>query len=153
MLSITVKVSGTKEVKAKLRKLGQELYMLQSAMTAIGDSLSKYYRDVGFSSQGGVFGGQWPRLSPAYAARKAKEYPGRPILVKTGKMQRSFEYDAKQTYVKISNEAPQFIYHQSTAPRLKLPRRAMMGVNGAVKKTVNEIVKREINAKLRRTGL
>lgn len=153
MLQVSVTVSGTKEVQGKLRKLGQELYMLQGAMESIGESLSKYYRDVAFASQGGVFGAAWPRLSPQYAARKAKQYPGRSPLVRTGKMQRGFDYDASRNSVTIFNESDHFVYHQSTAPRKKIPRRQMIGVNTTVKNTVKVIMEKEIAAKIRRAGL
>lgn len=153
MLQVTVVVSGNKEVQEKLKKLGQSFFMLRSAMDSIGDSLEKYYRDVAFTSQGGVFGAKWARLSPKYAARKAKKYPGRSPLVLTGKMQRGFDHEADNSSVRIYNESPHFVYHQSTAPRLKLPRRAMMGVNAPVRATIQKIMKNEIEAKIRRVGL
>jgi phage gpG-like protein len=43
-----------------------------------------------FSSQGGKGpGGQWPELSKEYAQRKAKQYPGRPVLQRTGTLYNS----------------------------------------------------------------
>jgi phage gpG-like protein len=42
-----------------------------------------------FASEGGYGSGGWPALSPAYAAWKAANYPGRPILERTGTLKRS----------------------------------------------------------------
>ncbi len=53
----------------------------------------KLYRDIedNFDAEGGLSDspGQWAPLSPAYAAWKAKHYPGRGILVRTGALKRS----------------------------------------------------------------
>ncbi len=42
-----------------------------------------------FGSQGGFGSGGWAPLSPRYAAWKAKHYPGKGILVRTGELRRS----------------------------------------------------------------
>ena len=152
MLQIEVTVTGSKEIQQRLTKMGRDLYMLRSAMNAIGENLGKYYRDVGFASQGGVFGAKWPRLNPRYAAYKAKKYPGRSPLVRTGQMQRSFEYEADNNSVTIFNASPHFVYHQSSAPRVKIPRRASMGINNQVRATIGAIVQKEIQAKITRAG-
>lgn len=42
-----------------------------------------------FNSEGAYGSGGWPALSPRYAAWKARHYPGRPILERTGELRRS----------------------------------------------------------------
>ena len=42
-----------------------------------------------FESEGGYSGLSWPALSTRYAAWKAKHYPGRKLLVQTGRLQSS----------------------------------------------------------------
>lgn len=42
-----------------------------------------------FSSEGGYGSGGWPALSPAYAAWKARAYPGKPILRRTDELYNS----------------------------------------------------------------
>lgn len=42
-----------------------------------------------FATQGGSSSGGWPELSPTYAAWKAKHYPGKKILVRTGALKAS----------------------------------------------------------------
>ncbi|MEO8483330.1 MAG: hypothetical protein ABI634_14045 [Acidobacteriota bacterium] len=54
----------------------------------------KLYRDIAdnFDSEGGGVGG-WAPLSEDYAAWKAKHFPGRPILVRTGALKESLTFD------------------------------------------------------------
>lgn len=152
-MQIQVTITGDKELLRGLKKLGQELYMLKSAMEDIGKDLSDYYSNEAFASQGGVFGTPWPRLSSKYASRKARIYAGRSPLIASGKMKESFDYKADNTSVYISNTAKQFKYHQSSAPRLKLPRRAMIGKNRAIVDIVETIVKQEVTRKIKKAGL
>ena len=42
-----------------------------------------------FRTEGAYASGGWAPLSPAYAARKARAYPGKPILERTGRLVRS----------------------------------------------------------------
>ena len=149
MLSMSITISGTKKTQEKLKRLGSSLYDFKGAMGEIGAEGAKYYSNQAFASQGGVFGGRWASLSPRYAAIKAVLYPGRPMMVRTGKMQDSFTYAASSKEVLIGNSAPQFKYHQSTAPRSKMPRRAMMGVNDPVRKMVRTIIEADVRKKMR----
>jgi len=118
-------------------------------MSEIGDEVAKYYANQGFNSQGGVFGAAWTPLKRTYALRKARRYPGRPPLVASGAMRDSFTYTAGSQEVLIGNKAEYFKYHQSTAPRSKMPRRQMMGINDPVRRTVRAIIEKEIQQKLR----
>jgi phage gpG-like protein len=153
MLQVTVKISGSKEFNTKIKKLGKELYMLKSAMGSIGKDLKTYYSSVGLSSQGGVFGAKWQPLNRKYALRKAKKYPGRSPLVASGRLQRGYSYDAGQQSVYVSNDTPYFKYHQSSAPRTKMPRRQSIGINTAVKNIVKSNIQDEIAKKIRTAGL
>lgn len=152
-LSISVNISGDKEKIAGLKKLGQSLTMLQGAMNTIGKSLTDYSSTKVFASRGGILGDTWDDLSPAYKLLKAKQYPGRSPLVKTGHMQRSFAHEADDTSVTIFNEAEYFAYHQSNEPRSHLPRRAMMAVNNDIRTMVADIINYDINEKIRKAGL
>ena len=72
----------------------------------LADDLREPLRDVGaeligavsrqFASEGASeLGTRWQPLSPAYAAWKQANYPGRPMLVRTGEM-RSAAVDARR---------------------------------------------------------
>lgn len=150
MFSITINVIGDKEEIAKLKKLGSDLHDFSSAMREIGDHVVKYYGGEAFASQGGVYDDRWASLSPAYASRKARKYPGRGILVATGAMQRGFNAKPSINSVDITNSVPYFVYHQSTAPRSKMPYRPMMQINDRVRNIVKEVIQQDINRKLAR---
>jgi len=149
-MNITVVITGNKELQTKIKRLGNSIYDQRASMAEIGRSAAVYYANQGFNSQGGVFGSPWQRLSPRYAAWKAKNYPGRPPLVRTGKMQNSFDFQATSSTVLIGNSSPQFKYHQSSAPRRVIPRRASIGVNDQIKRMVREAISRDISQKLKR---
>lgn len=148
-MQVSIRITGTKEVQRKLRKLGPNLHNLRGAMEDIGDQAADYYANQGFNSQGGVFGSPWRRLKPATLLRKAKRYPGRPPLVATGAMRDSFTYVAGSQQVLIGNKADYFKYHQSTAPRTRLPRRQMMGINSPISRMVKSTIENEIRKKIR----
>jgi hypothetical protein len=68
----------------------------------------------------------WPPLSPLYAARKAKRYPGARILERTGQMMGSFFARATKQTLKIDNPFRYWKAHQKGAPTRNLPRRVIV---------------------------
>ncbi len=149
MISVSVTVQGTDKELAKLKSLGAKLYDFRGAMQDIGEEVTKYYSGQGFASQGGVFDNVWPSLSPVYAKLKAKNYPGRSVLVKTGRLQDSFRASSTSKSVVVTNTAPYMAYHQSTEPRSKMPYRPIMKVNDDVKSIVRQIIQEDVTQKLR----
>lgn len=149
-MQIAITITGSKQLKSKMSRIGNGMHDLSGAFTQIGEDLSHYYQTQGFLSQGGVYGQDWAMLSRSYAIRKSKRYPGRPPLVASGKMLSGFRYDASATGVVIGNRMPYFKYHQSTLPRKKIPRRATMGVNDPVKKMIHDAIVADITNKIRR---
>lgn len=89
---VSINISGDKDVVEMLQSVGLEVNDLRPAMQDVGEYLEGFFSGQVFASRGGVIGEQWPRLSGKYAAWKAQQYPGRPVLVRTGLMQRSFVY-------------------------------------------------------------
>jgi hypothetical protein len=88
-----------------------------------------------FATEGGSTGAPWAPLAPrTQADRKRQGFPpAHPILQRTGKLMRALtigEGAAVVTtpvslrYVVSNQETPYFKYHQSRAPRTRLPRRA-----------------------------
>ena len=148
-MQLSIQITGTKDVQRKLRRLGPELTNLKGSMSEIGREAARYYSNQGFNSQGGVFGKAWTPLKRATTLRKARKYPGRPPLVATGKMRDGFTFTAGSNQVLIGNKVDYFKYHQSTAPRQKIPRRAMMGINAPIKQLVRTVIEAEIRKKIR----
>lgn len=152
VLNVSIKITGTEEDLRQLRKLGDKLTDYSDAMGTIGKELSSYYSGQAFASEGGVFGAPWKPLTARYARSKAKKYGfGAGLLVghSTPHMRDSFKSDSSKTSATIYNTSPHFAYHQSSAPRHKLPRRQMMGVNEDVKKIVKQVIEADIAQKMR----
>lgn len=149
MLQVTVTITGSKETRKRLDRLGASLLNFKDAMDEIGKTSADYFSNQGFASQGGVFGAKWQPLQARYAVRKFRRFPGRSPLVASGAMQRGFTYTAGRQEVTVSNKTEYFKYHQSTAPRSHLPRRQMMGINQPIKNFVGTIIKDDITRKIR----
>ena len=97
-----------------------------------------------FRSEGEEGGKRWQELSPAYAAWKQAQYPGKPILERTGDLVKSLtsEHDPNTVQVKkrktltLGTKIPYAIYHQSPKPRKRLPRRPEIMADEAFKRSV-----------------
>jgi phage gpG-like protein len=150
MLQITVKITGTREVIDKLRRLDVGLFNFSEAMSDIGDEVKSYFSGQVFASQGGVIGVVWPTLAVSTMLYKRKHYPqyATTPLIRTGAMQGSFTSAPTSNSVTISNSAPYFKYHQSSAPRTKIPYRPMMAINDDVTNTVRRILQVDIASKI-----
>lgn len=110
--------------------------------------MKKFYSTMPFSTQGGVYGKRWARLDRAYASRKAKKYPGRNILIASGKMSRSFRFRSSSKQVTLTNKDEKFRWHQLGAGNL--PQRVMMIMDKQRKKTVTNIMAKELSRKVRK---
>jgi phage gpG-like protein len=155
MLRIDVKITGTKEIQRSLTKLGSHIYKLKPEMQEIGNRAERYYAGEVFATQGGVIGVHWKPVGANTKRFKASHSfgTGTQTLVRTGTMKRSFASDATDTGVTIYNTAPYFKYHQSTAPRKKMPYRPMMAINGEIKSIVSEVINVGIRKRIDRAGL
>lgn len=140
---ITVNMTGSKELEAKLKRLGTVSFA--PAMRKIGEELAIYYSTVPFANQGFPGKSKWAPLSPRTIAEKTKGIkemragvsPSAP-LIRTGEMKDSFEFQAAQTWARISNKSDHFKYHQLGTRNT--PQRLMMGFNT----TVSQMVLRSI---------
>lgn len=158
-LDLRVEIEGSEAVVRMLNQVGLEVKDLRPAMQDIGQRAKRFFGGNVFASRGGAIGEPWPRLSDRYAAYKESgkkrepnkgkgAYPGRPPLVKTGLMQRSFTYTTTAASVTITNKADHFKYHQSTATRTKIPRRAMMKLTDQFVSDAKTSVARELSKKI-----
>lgn len=77
--------------------------------------------------------GQYPALSESYAQQKRRKYPGSSILVRTGKLRDSMTSKNSDAIVKVGKQSMILgtrvaygIFHQSDAPRKKIPLRKFL---------------------------
>ncbi len=71
------------------REVGSSGRLARMLIREVGDFDSKVMV-AAFASEGSASGPKWQRLSPRYGRRKARERPGRRILVYDGDLRRSF---------------------------------------------------------------
>ncbi|SDP33134.1 Phage virion morphogenesis family protein [Arthrobacter sp. ok909] len=147
-LNLQIEITGDRETVRRLAAMGESLDRLPDAMRETGTYLTGFFSGEVFASHGGAIGMPWPRLSPKTEAQKAREFPGRPMLVRSGLMQRSFRSSFTDSSARVTNTADYFKYHQSDLPRTKLPRRAMMELDAARQRAIAEIVRQAVNRKL-----
>lgn len=150
-MQINVTITGDRELTAKLDRLEIALQDWSNPLKAIGEDLIRYYSDTVFNSMGGALGHPWARLAPSTVAFKSKhyrQYAAVPLMA-TGDMRESFTAENTNNTLRINNTAPYFVYHQSNAPRTRLPRRQMMGINTELKTMITKLIKEDVMMKVR----
>jgi len=102
--------------------------------------LRKKYTDrvkEAYRTQGSIYGG-WAQLSPTYAAWKSQHFPGRPLLVLTGQMEREttrpseskFVYKRTDTKITLGSSNKLAARHQAGARKTNLPARPLFILDG-----------------------
>lgn len=61
-----------------------------------------------FTTEGGYFGEPWAPLNPAYAERKRKQYGALPILIRTGRLLKSFIGEGGEHIKRITADEAEF---------------------------------------------
>ncbi|OJY74680.1 MAG: hypothetical protein BGP12_06920 [Rhodospirillales bacterium 70-18] len=126
-------IEGATELSRTLIGLESKLKDYRTPFRQSADMLVRQFSKDVFATQGAVIGEKWKRLSPYTVAQKARlGFSGGP-LVRTGRMQRSFESIVSTDQAVVRNTAPYFPYHQSGEPRTRLPRRVMMKLSQSTK--------------------
>ena len=136
---LSVTIEGEQQLSRKLRIVQELVKDWTPAFQETAETLKDVFSGEVFDSEGGAIEESWPRLSPAYAYRKARLYPGTGILVATGAMRESFVATFSKDMAVVGNSSEYFKYHQSNAPRTKLPRRVMMKLTNELKTRIVRI--------------
>lgn len=131
---------GVTSITRKLATFGQSLDNMSPAWDYIGRQLLLDFAHQ-FAQEGGVFGGKWPQLADSTVAQRARKYgpwfAAHPILVGTGALEMSVEqrgaagnvYQVGANSLTIGTTNPYAIFHNSSAPRTRLPRRQIVGLS------------------------
>jgi hypothetical protein len=138
--SVAMKISGDDVAIRKLKNLGLTWLEWKDALDDAGKNIVAYSEGQVFASMGGVFGTPWQALSPSTQAQKQQHYPQYAAvpLMRTGAMSKAFDHTATAIHLEVVNNTSYFKYHQSEAPREKIPRRQMFGINNDIKEIVRK---------------
>lgn len=144
VLKVSATVEGLQRLDGLFSSMDRGLNNLREPL----NEANKYMRseiDKNYENQGQTFGDKWEKLSPTYARRKARETGNKPLLVRTGKMKRSFRSRVGSKKAVIDNPTSYFKYHQSNKPRKKLPRRVMMEIGRTQQTEINRFFTKYLN--------
>ncbi len=147
-MQIAITIRGDKETIKRLEKMGQSFFNFKSEMEEIGTLVKQYAANEATASQGGVLGAAWPKLNPKYAVWKAKHFPGRSPLMRTGNMARRYGFTAKDQSVTITNAADYFKWHQLGTQNM--PQRLTLAINGIQKRMMVQIINAGVQRKIER---
>lgn len=143
-------VEGHKELSRVLIGMESKLKDFTPPLRDSAQYLEKVFSTEVFDTQGAAIGQRWKRLSPLTVAQKARQGLSTLPLIGTGALQAAFRSAVSPLEAVISNVAPYFKYHQSRAPRSRLPRRAMMGLGNDQKTSIVRFFQRHIRESMRK---
>lgn len=139
MITLTATIEGDKQLSRRLMKIPDNIGDFKEPLFKIGREV-RLSVDANFSSRGALFGERWaPR----------KDHKPHPLLEKTGTMRRAFAQNLGPMYVEIFNPTEYFKYHQSKAPRKRLPRRVMLKLDEIRKIFIQKEFQRHIRESIR----
>ena len=138
-VQIKWQIEGVTELSRKLEIISQKVTDWTPAFQDTADTLKSIFSGDVFDTEGGAIEETWQQLSTAYAKRKAKKYPGKGILEATGAMKNGFLTIWNGQMAEVWNQATYFKYHQSNAPRTKMPRRVMMKLADQQREQIQKI--------------
>lgn len=149
-MQVTLEIRGLKETQQNLLRVKKAMSPRPTVFSQIGRRLTSFFSGEVYASRGGIIGEPWPRLSDAYAAWKARKFPGAIPLVRTGRMIRSYRYQSGPGFVRLYNPTRYFGYHQSSAPRTKIPRRVTMKIDAGRRREIGLIVAENVRQEIAR---
>lgn len=147
---VVIKVKGSREFRERYKKFGASLLNLRPALQESGKMLKKFFSGEVFVSRGQVLGHPWQPLNDAYAAEKAREFPGRPPLIRTGAMNRGYAYETNPTRVFLFNKQFYFRFHQNGEG---VPQRLTMGLDQARINQVQGFIEKNIADNMEKFGV
>jgi phage gpG-like protein len=124
MIKMEISVTGVKELAGSIGQMRNVVKDFTPELRDIGRWYIDFVTNDVFETEGGVYGSSWKSLNSKYAVDKAKKYPGRGILERTGFMRTHWKLYTAAQYALIENQADYAIYHQNGTSRI--PQRMFM---------------------------
>lgn len=151
-LDLKFEIEGDVALNRSLEGVSADFKNWQPEFRKTGDMLIKTFR-MNFVHKGALLGEEWQALNAKYLQWKQKNGYSPNILVKTGRMMKSFKQRASPYDVEIWNTADYFAFHQSNKPRSRLPRRVMMKLTFKLRQDIVRIFQTAVQSKLQERGL
>lgn len=154
MFEVTASILGTPQIAFGLDNLLKKIEDFRpiwpELTTTIHRIIGRHYDAEGAFSPGGI----WPPLSPRYAAWKREHYPGRPILVREGRLRASLtQKGAPDSHVdgsapmrlEVTTLTYYAIFHQTGVPSRNLPMRRPVDLLDEDQLTIARVFQRYVN--------
>jgi phage gpG-like protein len=133
VLNLTIQFDGEVQFSRTFTRFTEQLRDLRDIWPGVIPDFQEFAREQ-FRGEGVGDTGSWPALSPPYAAWKARHFPGKPILQRTGRLvdsvtgrTRDTLIEAKPDSLEFGTRVPYAVFHQRGSGRLK--RRKVFDLN------------------------
>jgi len=142
---VIIRTTDVDKTIVHLKDIAERMNNLEPVFDRFGQYMVREHIPMQFERKGTPR--RWAPLSPAYARWKQRHYPGRPLLVLSGKMRRLFKYRAGPRSLRIDNRrragnARLFDIHQFGASRA--PARPMIQVTETDRDVFREMVREHV---------
>jgi len=125
MFQLKFEVAGDVQLNRAFSRFTEDVKDFSEPLQEMVDDFHKVIEPKQFSSEGSRGSHGWARLSTDYGAWKAKNYPGRKILVLTGLMQESLFgenpwaiEEVKPLEMTVGTKLPFALYHQQGTTKM-----------------------------------
>jgi len=139
---VQLDVEGEKPFRAVVSRWDAQITDIEEVADDINEAFIADQKRS-FRSEGASSGPKWAPLSPLYKRWKSKNYPGMPILQRTGRLRASLTLPGhpehgfavlSKTTMQVGTEVPYAIHHQ--AGSTSLPRRPIIRFTSRFRKAV-----------------
>jgi phage gpG-like protein len=143
MVTVALHVNGTQQLQRTLVRWANATADLRPAFEDIANRFAQMEL-AQFVTQGSSGGEVWSPLSPRYGAAKARAWPGRPILVRTGELRRQLTrrpFGVERITadsMHLGTSLPYARYHQTGTPRM--PRRPPVNLTEGQRRELVKLV-------------
>lgn len=137
---ITVSVVGSEQAINKLKRATNGMKDWRPELSDVGQYLLDFYGTKVFATEGTIIGQNWPELSPKYQNWKNKHYPGKGLLVQTGRLQKGWQADVFPTMLHFHNDVPYARVHQWGSKAKHIPQRMFFLIGEQQKKMMHDII-------------
>ena len=119
-----------KQAQIALRNLNVNLEMTAEPLSKSAQYMEQQAR-ANFGAGGRVMSEGWPKLAPSTIKRKARQWGGTPMMVRTGLLRDAFmisgpRVSKKEGMVEVYNPLPYAGYHQTGTS--KMPQRVLLKI-------------------------
>lgn len=136
MFYLNIKLDGDENLSRILLNEESKLKDFTKPLHQSSDVVLKDIR-INFETEGGLVGGWTPLAQSTIRSRIRKGYGATPILVNTGKYKNSFRALVDKSKAVIDAWGISYHkYHQSMAPRTRLPRRQTLFLREETKREI-----------------